>query len=75
MLSHLSIANGRSPVFFLWVPSHTGLAAYETVNNLAKIACALDMPEIHATEKLYTLNIMGMMNEIAVFPSNVMKQL
>lgn len=53
LLPQLAIAHDRYLVVcFLLVPSHVGLAANELVDNLAKIVCALEIPDLHATPSL-----------------------
>ncbi|XP_064110239.1 uncharacterized protein LOC135218024 [Macrobrachium nipponense] len=45
----LGMANMSSlVVHFLWIPSHVGLLANNTVDHLAKAACQLDPPDADA---------------------------
>ncbi|XP_045119171.1 uncharacterized protein LOC123509096 [Portunus trituberculatus] len=39
-------------VSFLWVPSHVGLTANDTVDGLAKAACGLPLPAVRAAPSL-----------------------
>ncbi len=53
IVHHLAIARDSSFVIaFLWIISHVGLAANDTVDSIAMVACALDIPDVLAIPSL-----------------------
>ncbi|KAG0726614.1 Argininosuccinate synthase [Chionoecetes opilio] len=56
ILCQLAIAHDASLVgFFVWTPSHIGLAGNDTVDRLAKAACALGLDDANAVPSLRCL--------------------